>query len=62
MEVTKKFLTNVSESDLRYWKVQSYQTGEAEEEQHPSFPLSEMPIFTFLDDTDSAFVYVTFSE
>lgn len=56
MEVTKQFLKNVRESSLRYWDVVSYHTGG--EQQHPLFPVNEMPIYTFLDDTNSAFVYV----
>ncbi len=56
MEVTKQFLKNVRESQLKYWNITSYQTGGPK--QHPKFPLGEMPIYTFLDDTESAFIYV----
>ncbi|CAL8086532.1 unnamed protein product [Orchesella dallaii] len=57
MEITKQFLSTVRESQLKYWSIASYESNGAE--QHPLFPLKEMPMYTFLDDTNSAFVYIT---
>ncbi|ODN03717.1 hypothetical protein Ocin01_02955 [Orchesella cincta] len=57
MEITKQFLNTVRDSQLKYWSIASYESSGAE--QHPLFSLKEMPMHTFLDDTNSAFVYIT---
>lgn len=57
MEVTKEFLSNMKDTKFKYWNVNSYQSDSPQ--QHPLFPLGEMPLFTLLNDTQSAFVYMT---
>lgn len=57
MEVTRGFLDNVTKAEMKYWPLKTYHPES--QEQHPLFPLNELPMYTFLEDTETSFVYVS---
>lgn len=54
--MTNDFLENVKTAELKSWPLTSFNSES--EIQHPLFPLTELPMYTFLEDTETSFVYV----